>query len=144
MTAKRGSELVLLRGQGDGPPETFEAVTALRNVSVQIGGETIDTTTGDDKDVNDVIWRTRISGPKEFTVSGDAIGKDSNKTLVQAIYDDFATDTATNYQVVAPFFGTWEAPMLITGLPLEGPFDDVFSFRMELTATAAPTFTPEA
>lgn len=144
MTAVRGSELLVKRGAGDGPPETFATLAALRTKSLTIGGNKINVTTADDIDANDQIWNTFISGAKDFSISGEAIAKANNKTQVQAVYDDFATGVVTNYEIVVPYLGTFTVAMIVDEFSFNAPYDDVLSFNLGLSANGAPTFVAEA
>jgi len=140
MSAKRGGTLLVKRSNGDSP-ETFTTVGAIRNASLSINGSPIDVTTVDDVDGNNEIWRTSITGLKDLSISGDGIGKAIEP--IQSFYEDFAAGTLTNYQIVVPYVGTWEASMIITEMTFEGPYDGVLSFSFGMAAASAPTFTAE-
>lgn len=140
MTAKRGNELVIKRWDG----ATFVTVGALRTKSLTLNGNSIDVTTDDDVDGNNQIWRTRISGVKDFSVEGEGIAKLANKALVQAVYNDFALGTVTDYQVVVPYLGTFECGMIVSNMSNSASYDDVITFSLAIEAAEAPTHTPEA
>lgn len=139
MPAQRGSNLLISRGDGGGP-EVFTAVGALKNASINFNGNPIDVTTRDDVDVNNEIWQTFITGPKSGTISGDGLSKDIG--VVQDMYNDFATGAITNYQVLEPNVGTWEAPFIVSDMSYDGPYDEALSFNVTLQLAGAPTFTP--
>lgn len=143
MSAKRGSELLIKRGDG-ADPEVFTTVAAIRSGTLNLNGNKINVTTADDIDANDEIWNTYITGPKEFSFSGEAIAKAGNKTQVQSLYDDFATGTVTNYEVVVPYLGTFTVAMIVDNFSYNAPYDDVLSFSIGISASAAPTFVAEA
>jgi len=142
MTAKRGSELLVKRGDG-ASPEVFTTVGALRTKSLTLNGNAINTTTADDVDGNDEIWNTYITGPKDFAVSGSAIIKLANKTQTQAIYNAFATGTIENYQIVVPYLGTFTVATIIDDFSFEAAYDDVVQFNLSIRANQAPTFVAE-
>jgi len=142
MTAKRGTLLLIKRGDG-ASPEVFTTVGALRNATLTFNGNPIDVTTADDVDGNNEIWRSQITGVKDFSVSGDGVGKAIEP--VQSVYEDFAGVNAVvrNYQVVVPYVGTWTLPMVVTNMTFEGPYDGAVTFSVELQSAGAPTFVAE-
>ncbi|MEO1602254.1 MAG: phage tail tube protein [Pseudomonadota bacterium] len=140
MAAVRGTEVLIKRGNG-ADPEVFTTVGAIRNATITINGNPIDVTTADDVDGNNEIWRTSITGVKDFSISGDGVAK--ALLPVQTVYNDFATGAITNYEVVAKWFGTWTVAMIVTNMTIEGPYDGAETFSIELQAAGAPTFVAE-
>lgn len=141
MPAVRGSNLLVKRGNGDGPPETFTTIGAIQNATLNLNGESIEVTTGDDVDVNNAIWRTFIHGPKELSVSGNGIGKALEP--LQSIYNDWATDQFTDYEIVVPNLGTFTVTMIVESMEFIGPYDGVQGFSFSLKSSAAPAFVAE-
>lgn len=139
MSAKRGDNLVIKRYDG----ASYVTVGSLRTKTLNLNGNRINVTTDDDVDANSEIWNTYITGPKDLIVEGEAIIKAASKTLVQAIYDDFATGTLTDYQVIVPKLGTFEVAMIVDSFSQNAAYDNVISFNLTLAAAAAPTFTAE-
>lgn len=140
MPAQRGSKLLIKRGDG-ADPEVFTTVGALQNSTLNINGNPINVTTGDDVDGNDEIWQTYITGPKDLSVSGNGIGKDLEP--LQSVYDDFATGTIRNYEIVVPNLGTFTLAMIVSNMVFEGPYDGAQGFSLELQSAGAPTFVAE-
>lgn len=140
MPAVRGSSLLVKRGDG-ASPEVFTTVGALRNATLTINGNPIDVTTADDLDGNNEIWRAMITGVKDFQISGDGVAKAIEPA--QSVYEDFAAGTLRNFQVIVPYIGTWELPMVVTNMTFEGPYDGAATFSLELQSAGAPTFTAE-
>lgn len=140
MPARRGSELVIRRGDG-GSPETFTAIGALQNSNWSINGNPIDVTTADDVDVNGEIWQTFITGPKSGSVSGNGIGKALQP--LQNLYTDFANGVIRNMQIVVPNLGTFTAAFVITQMEFTGPYDGVQGFNITLQLSGAPVFVAE-
>lgn len=140
MAAKRGSELLIKRGDG-ADPEVFTTVGALQSATVTFDGQPIDVTTADDVDGSNQIWRTYISGVKEMSISGNGIGKVIEP--VQSVYEDFAAGSIVNFEVVVPFVGTWTVPMIVSNMTFNGPFDGTLGFDIALNSAGAPTFVAE-
>lgn len=141
MPAKRGSELLIKRGDSSSP-ETFTTVGALRSGTVRFNGNPIDVTTFDDVDANDQVWRTYITGLKELTVSGDGLGKAIEP--VQSVYEDFAGGAIVNYSITIPYVGTWVVPMQVSSMEFTGAVDGAVTFSLELVSNGAPDFTAES
>jgi len=141
MTARRGSQLLVKRGDGATPTEAFTTVGALRNATVEINGNPIDVTTNDDVDANNEIWQTYITGVKTMTVSGDGIAKAIEPA--QSIYEDFAEGNVVNYEIVVPYFGTWTAPFIVSNMSIPAAYDGVIGFSLTLQLNGAPTFVAE-
>lgn len=141
MPAQRGSKLLIKRGDGATPTEAFTTVGALQNASLSINGNPIEVTTSDDVDVNDEIWRSYITGPKDLSVSGNGIGKDLEP--IQSVYNDFATGAITNYEIVVPNLGTFTLPIIVGNMEFTGQFDNAQGFSITLQSAGAPTFVAE-
>jgi len=140
MAAIRGSALLIKRGDG-GSPEVFTTVGAIQSSTLTINGNPIEVTTGDDVDLNNEIWQTFITGPKNFTVAANGISKAF--LPVQSIYSDFATGAIVNYEVVVPNVGTWTAAFIVGDMSFDGPYDGVTGFNLTLQMAGAPAFVAE-
>lgn len=142
MPAVRGGNLLIKRGDGMSP-ETFTTVGALRNATVTINGNPIDVTTADDVDGNDEIWRAMITGVKDLQVAGDGVAKAIEPA--QSVLEDFigVNTVITNYQVVIPYIGTFELPMIVGNMEFNGNYDDAARFSLSLQSAGAPEFTAE-
>ena len=140
MAAKRGSLLLIKRGDG-ADPEVFTSVGALRNGNVTFDGNPIDVTTSDDVDGSNEIWSAFITGVKGMSISGDGVGKAIEP--VQSVYEDFASGAITNYEIVVPHVGTWTVAMVVTNMTFDGPFDGAVTFNLSMQAAGAPTFVAE-
>lgn len=141
MAAKRGSTLLIKRGDGATPTEAFTTVGALRNGNITFDGNPIDVTTADDVDGNNEIWSSFITGVKSLSISGDGVAKAIEP--IQSIYEDFAQGTIGNYEIVVPFVGTWTVPFVITNISFEGPYDGALTFSLSAQSAGAPTFVAE-
>jgi predicted secreted protein len=137
-----GFDFLLKRGDG-ASPEVFTTVGALRTKALTIDGNPVDATTDDDADGNNVVWRVFEGGVHGFEITASGVAKTTNKTTVQAVYNDFATNAVTNYQVVVPIFGTWSLPVVIGSMTINGAYDDIVNFDITIQANGAPTFVAE-
>lgn len=140
MAARRGTALLIQRGDGE-VSETFTTVASIRNASIAMNGESIDVTTVDDVDANDEIWRARITGVKDFTITGDGLAK--SVSAVAGIDSDYRLGTITNYRVVVPYVGAYVMPAIVPNMQHDGPYDGAAAFSFTIESAGAPTFTPE-
>ena len=140
MVAKRGSLLIIKRGDA-ASPEVFTQIGAIQNSTWAIAGNSINVTTADDVDGNNEIWNTFITGPKDGTITANGISK--GFLPIQTIYNDFATGTAVNYEIIVPNVGTWTAAMIIGDMSFDGPFDGVVGFDITMQMSGAPVFVAE-
>jgi TP901-1 family phage major tail protein len=140
MTAKRGSELLLKRGDGAGT-EVFTTVGTLRTKSLTFNGNPIDVTTDADVDGNGEVWQTFITGVKTIAINGSGIAKAIEPA--QSVYEDFAEGNIVNYQAIVPYIGTWTAPFIVTSMDFNGNHDGTVDFTLSMQAAGAPTFVAE-
>lgn len=139
MVAKRGSSLTIKRGDG-ASSESFTQVGSVQTSTLTINGNPIDVTTADDV-VAGEIWRTHITGVKDFSVSASGITK--NFLPMQSIYAAFAGGTVENYEITVPNIGTWTVAMIVGDMDFPGPYDGASEFSFTLVANGAPTFVAE-
>ncbi len=139
MVAKRGSDLTIKRGNA-ASPEVFTQVGAIQTSTLTINGNPIDVTTADDVAAGE-IWRTNITGVKDFSVSANGITK--SFLPMQTIYAAFANGTVENYEIAVPNIGTWTVAMIVGDMDFPGPYDGAAEFSFTLVANGAPTFVAE-
>jgi len=136
MGAQTGRTVLLKRGNGDGPPETFTTVAGLRTKSLSFDAARVDITNADSAD----RWRELLAGGgvRSAVIEGSGIFKDaaSDETMRQSFFDQ----SADNWQILIPDFGTIEGPFLVTGLSYAAPHDDSTTFTLRLDSAGAVGF----
>ncbi|HEY4113830.1 MAG TPA: phage major tail protein, TP901-1 family [Rhizomicrobium sp.] len=137
MSAQPGRELLVKIGDG-GSPETFTTVAGLRTTAFTFNATTVDVTNADS--VNQ--WRELLAGAgvKSAAFSGSGVFKDaaSDESLRAAFFNQ----TAPNFQIVIPSFGTIQGAFQIASLQYEGPYDGEVKISLSLQSAGALTFTP--
>ncbi len=137
MSAQRGKDLLIKIGDG-GAPENFATVAGLRATTLAFNAQAVDATNADSAGQ----WRELIAsaGVKSAQISGSGVFKDaaSDETIRAAFFNQ----TAANWQVVIPDFGTVQGPFQITALQYDGPYDGELKLSLTLASAGALTFTP--
>jgi TP901-1 family phage major tail protein len=136
MSAQPGRELLVKIGDG-GSPETFTTVAGLRTTTFTFNATTVDVTNADS--VNQ--WRELLAGAgvKSAAFSGSGVFKDaaSDESLRAAFFNQ----TAPDFQIVIPSFGTIQGAFQIASLQYEGPYNGEVKISLSLQSAGALTFT---
>jgi TP901-1 family phage major tail protein len=137
MSAQPGRELLVKIGDG-GSPETFTTVAGLRTTAFTFNATTVDVTNADS--VNQ--WRELLAGAgvKSAAFSGSGVFKDAASD--ESLRSAFFNQTAPNFQIVIPSFGTIQGAFQIASLQYEGPYDGEVKISLSLQSAGALTFTP--
>ena len=137
MSAQKGRDLLVKIGDG-GAPENFTTVAGLRATTLSFNSTTVDVTNADSVDQ----WRELLAGAgvKSAAFSGSGVFKDgaSDESLRSAFFNQ----TAPNFQVIVPNFGTVAGAFQIASLQYEGPYDGEVKLSLSLASAGALTFTP--
>lgn len=129
MSQQNARELVIKRYNGS----TFDFVCGIRTRSWTMSNAQIDTTVPDCDDPSAPIVATAIPGRQTLSFSGDGlfdtaqVGKD--------VADDARLQRITNYQIIAPDYGQWEGPFMVSDFEFSGDMEDPLAF----SATWVPT-----
>lgn len=131
--------LILVK-RGDGAsPESFTTVAALRDTTVTLTEQTVDTTTKDDAGARGLLSGSIV---RSMTVSGTGLFTDDADK--QSVYTDFATGTHTNYQIDVVSDATnggavYTAAFRITQYEFAGSYDGEANFSLTLESDGAIT-----
>lgn len=145
MAQQNAKELVIKRGNADGPPETFTFVCGIRTRSISMSNAQIDTTTPNCADPTQPIVATAIPGRQTIQFSGD--GLFDNGTVGTAVAEDARLQRKTiNYQVIVPGYGTFEGPFFVADFEFSGDQEDPLGFSATWIPldNSALTFTAAA
>ncbi len=137
MSAQKGRDLLVKIGDG-GSPEIFTTVAGLRATTLSFNSTTVDVTNADSVDQ----WRELLAGAgvKSAAFSGSGVFKDAASD--ESLRSAFFNQTAPNFQVVIPNFGTIAGAFQIASLQYEGPYDGEVKLSLSLASAGALTFTP--
>jgi TP901-1 family phage major tail protein len=139
MAKERGKNVLVKVDTGESPT-VFASLSGQRNASVQINGNTIDTS-----DKTSDGWATSLAGLKNLTITCDGIavwpdtlGLDRIRQAASANSDDDAVILA---RIVLNSGGAYyEALFSISNLQIDGPFDGATSYSFTLNNTNVPTY----
>lgn len=135
MAGQKGRDVLLKIGDG-AEPQAFTAIAGLRAKTISLNARTVDGTSAESEDA----WRELIAGAgvKSATVSGAGIFKDSASDA--AMREVFFAQTARDWQLIIPGFGTLEGPFLIEALDYTGDHDGEAAFAVTLASAGAIGF----
>ncbi|NWH09208.1 MAG: phage major tail protein, TP901-1 family [Alphaproteobacteria bacterium] len=135
MTIKKARACLIRIGAGD--PESFTAIGGLRTRSITLNATLVDVTNQDSLDG----WREALpeAGIKSAAISGAGVFKDDAADAEMRLA--FFQQSARNYQIVIPDFGTLQGPFLITALEYGGAHDGELTLSLTLASTGPLAFT---
>ena len=134
-----GKDLVLLKGNEDGPPETFAQVGAMVSTGLSIGKEQVDITDKDDDD-----FRQLLENCGTKTVSISLSGNFSDDVKLSEMQLEVLAGTHSNYQIVSGRGDSFEAAFEIASLERTGdkPSAETYSITLESAGTVVYTPAP--
>lgn len=145
MSQQNARELVIKRGDGGSPSETFTFVCGMRTRSFQMSNAQIDTTVPSCDDPSQPIVATARPGRQTIQFSGD--GLFDSDAVGKAVADDARLQRTTiNYQVVVPGYGTFEGPFFVSDFQWNGDMEDPLAFSATFIPLSGDdlTFTAES
>ncbi len=132
-----GSGFLLLKGNEDGPPETFAQVGGMRSTGLTINGEQVDVT---DKD--DAKFRALLENCGIMSLSISLSGIITNDVKVTEIEDDHNDRLHKNYQVVSDRGDSYEGAFEVATFERSGETNAEETFSITLESTGAYVHTP--
>lgn len=136
MAAQKGSDLLIKLGDGQ-VSQTFTTVAGLRNKSLKINSEIVDTTNSDS--VNK--WRETLEGAgiKSMSVSGSGVFTDS--AVESSLVALKLAGTHRDYQIVVPGLGTFEGAFQISEMEFAGEHNAEVTHSFGLESAGEIAFT---
>lgn len=112
-----------------------QKVTAIKNWSLELSLETLETTAlGDD-------WKNYITGLKEWTASLEGDYEVPTDTQGQAaLQEAYLAGTTVTVKLYVDNTNYYQGTAYISSLSIEDPVDDVVSISLELTGTGELSF----
>jgi TP901-1 family phage major tail protein len=141
MAGKERGKNVLVKLEGLGSPSVFTALAGQRGATLQINGNTIDTS-----DKTSEGWGTALAGLKTMTIPCNGIAEwpdtDGLDVLRQAATSNTDDGSIIRARIVLNSAGAYyEALFAITNLEIDGPHDDATSYSFTLVNTNVPTYS---
>jgi TP901-1 family phage major tail protein len=139
MAKQLGRSLLLKIGDGGGS-EVFSTLAGINSKTITVNNSAIDVTTPDASSPSGALFASSLNGLKSFAVSGDGVFLDETaearmNTVVMA------ADSAANFQIIVPDFGTYAGNFRMTSLEFGGESEGGVTFSVSLESNGAVTFT---
>lgn len=132
-----GTEFLVKRGNGDGPPETFTTVGGMQSTAMTLNKEQVDVTNKDD-----APWRQLLAGCGIKTMSITLSGVVVDDTALKALQADFFSATAhSNFQLVSGLTDEFEGAFEIASFERTGEYNGAETYSMTLESAGDITYT---
>ena len=134
MAAQKGKDILLKIGDGAGP-EVFTTVAGLRARTISLNARSVDATDSDSAG----RWRELLAGAgvKQASVSGAGVFRDAaSDALIRAA---FFAQSADNWQLIVPDFGTLQGPFLVAALEYAGEHEGEATYAITLSSAGEVT-----
>ena len=135
MAAQKGKDILLKIGDGE-EPEVFTTVAGLRARTISLNARSVDATDSDSAG----RWRELLAGAgvKQASVSGAGVFRDAASDA--AIRAAFFAQSADNWQLIVPDFGTLTGPFLVAALEYAGEHEGEATYAITLASAGEVTF----
>ena len=132
MTAQKGRDLLVKIHNGSG----FVTLGGLRTKTLNLNARLVDITNSDSIDA----WRELLpgAGVKSITVSGAGIFRDGASDALAR--ENFFAQSAAEYQLIIPDFGTLTGAFLISELSYAGRYEGEATYDISLASAGAISF----
>ena len=136
MAAQKGKDILLKIGDGE-DPEVFTTVAGLRARTISLNARTVDATDSDSAG----RWRELLAGAgvRQASVSGAGVFRDAASDA--AMRAAFFAQSADNWRLIVPDFGTLEGPFLVAALEYAGEHEGEATYAITLASAGEVTFT---
>lgn len=134
MATQRGRDVLL---KVEEAPGAFVTVAGIRAKTISLNATSVDATSADSPEA----WRELLAGAgvKSAKVTGAGVFKDAaSDALVRAA---FFGQTASQWRLIVPDFGTIEGPFLVQQLDYAGEHDGEATFALTLASAGLLSFT---
>ena len=135
MAAQKGKDILLKIGDGESP-EVFTTVAGLRARTISLNARSVDATDSDSAG----RWRELLAGAgvKQASVSGAGVFRDAaSDALIRAA---FFAQSADNWRLIVPDFGTLPGPFLVAALEYAGEHEGEATYAITLASAGEVTF----
>ena len=135
MAAQHGKDLLLKLGDG-GAPEIFATVAGIRAKTISLNARSVDATDADSPNA----WRELMpgAGVKSASISGSGLFRDAASDA--AVRSAFFAQSADNWRIIIPDFGSLTGPFLIASLEYSGRFDGEAQYAITLASAGELEF----
>ena len=132
-----GRLFLLLKGNNDGPGETFTQVGGAQSTGMTLNNELVEITSKDDGEWRQILEACGI-GSMSISLSG--VMDDEAKLL--EVQEDGVNKTHSNYQIVSDLGDSFEAAFAVASFERSGDTGDAEKFSVTLESAGDVVFTP--
>ena len=137
MAKAKGINLLVKRGNADGPPETFTTIAYMRSTGMTFNGEQVDVTTK-----TDATWRQLMAGVGIQSMSISLAGIASDDATLDSLIADFFAHVHKNYQIVSDVGDTFGGAFQLASIERTGEYNGEETFSVTLESAGDITYTP--
>lgn len=136
MAAQKGKDILLKIGDG-AETEVFTTVAGLRARTISLNARSVDATDSDSAG----RWRELLAGAgvRQASVSGAGVFRDAASDAL--IRTAFFAQSADNWRLIVPDFGTLEGPFLVAALEYAGEHEGEATYAITLSSAGEISFT---
>jgi TP901-1 family phage major tail protein len=136
LAAQKGKDILLKIGDG-AETEVFTTVAGLRARTISLNARSVDATDSDSAGQ----WRELLAGAgvRQASVSGAGVFRDAASDAL--IRTAFFAQSADNWRLIVPDFGTLEGPFLVAALEYAGEHEGEATYAITLSSAGEVTFT---
>ncbi|WP_374764264.1 phage major tail protein, TP901-1 family [Yunchengibacter salinarum] len=138
MTPAFGKDL-LFKMEDPAGSSTFRTIGGFRSNTFTVGGTTIDVTAKDSG-----AFRALMNGGGVRSLSADASGVFVDKDGMQAVHGAMMSGSHHVWRLIAPGFGTYEGPFIVTSLSFAGEHNGEMTYSLNLESAGSVSFAAEA
>jgi TP901-1 family phage major tail protein len=136
LAAQKGKDILLKIGDG-AETEVFTTVAGLRARTISLNARSVDATDSDSAG----RWRELLAGAgvRQASVSGAGVFRDAASDAL--IRTAFFAQSADNWRLIVPDFGTLEGPFLVAALEYAGEHEGEATYAITLSSAGEISFT---
>ena len=132
-----GNDFLLLKGNEDGPPETFTQVGGMRSTGAAFNKEQVDITTKDDGQ-----WRQLLAECGIQSMSISLSGAMTDEAKLNEIIADWIARLHKNYQIVSGRGDVFEGSFEVASFERNGEVGSDEQYTVTLESAGDIAFTP--
>ncbi|KZK99149.1 MULTISPECIES: phage tail tube protein [unclassified Pseudovibrio] len=136
--AESQGKLMLIQLGNGGDPETFESVCGVKDKSLSINNEVVDTTRPNCDNPSAPLNYSGAYGIRTISLSGNGVATSSE--TYQRVVQHAVGQVYANAKIIVPLWGTFTGTVVFNKVDVSGPMQGELEFSLELTMTGDITF----
>lgn len=140
--AESQGKLMLIQLGDGGDPEQFTAVCGVKDKSLSINNEVVDTTRPPCDSPEDPLHYSGAYGVRTVSLSGSGVA--TSKASYQNLAKHAIEQAYVNGKIIIPLWGTFSGTLIFNKVDASGPMSGEVEFSIDLTMTGKITVEWEA